>query len=44
LAIGRIATQALMKHLPQFLTNESKAVRIAAARAVLQSRMRNWVR
>jgi len=44
LAIGRIATPALMKHLPQFLTNESKAVRIAAARAVLQSRMRNWVR
>jgi len=41
LAIGRIATPALMKHLPQFLTNESKAVRIAAARAVLQSRMRN---
>ena len=41
LAIGRIATPVLIKHLPQFLTNESKAVRIAAARAVLQSRMQN---
>jgi len=40
-AIGRIATPNLMKHLPQFLTNESKTVRIAAARAVLQSRLRN---
>lgn len=41
LAIGRIATPALMKHLPQFLNDKSKAVRIAAARAVLQSRMRH---
>jgi HEAT repeat protein len=40
-AIGRIATPNLMKHLPQFLTDESKTVRIAAARAVLQSRLRN---
>lgn len=41
LAIGRIATPALMKYLPQFLQDESKAVRIAAARAVFQSRMKN---
>ena len=41
LAIGRIATPTLMEHLPQFLNDESKAVRIAAARAVLQSRMQN---
>jgi len=40
-AIGRIATPALMKHLPDLLKDESKAVRIAAARAVLHSRMKN---
>ncbi len=38
LAIGRIATPALTKHLPELLADESKAVRIAAAKAVLQSR------
>lgn len=41
LAIGRIATPKLMEHLPEFLKDPSKAVRIAAARAVLQSRIGN---
>lgn len=41
LAIGRIATPKLMEHLPDFLNSKSKAVRIAAARAVLQSRIGN---
>lgn len=41
LAIGRIATPRLMEHLPDFLKDKSKAVRIAAARAVLQSRIGN---
>lgn len=41
LAIGRISTPALMEHLPDFLNDRSKAVRIAAARAVLQSRIGN---
>jgi len=41
LAIGRIATPKLMKYLPDFLEDNSKAVRIAAARAVLQSRIGN---
>ncbi|MHC4742016.1 MAG: HEAT repeat domain-containing protein [Planctomycetota bacterium] len=41
LAIGRIATPALMEHLPDLLNYKSKAVRIAAARAVLQSRIGN---
>lgn len=34
LAIGRIRTPALTKHLPKLLKNESKIVRIAAAKAV----------
>jgi len=41
LAVGRIGTPKLMKHLPDFLRDESAAVRIAAARAVLQSRIGN---
>ena len=41
LAIGRIATPTLMRYLPELLKDESKAVRIAAARAVLQSRMKD---
>jgi hypothetical protein len=41
LAIGRIATPKLMEHLPDLLNDNSKAVRIAAARAVLQSRIGN---
>ena len=36
LAIGRICTPRLRKFLPQFLQNESKFVRIAAAKAVFQ--------
>jgi HEAT repeat protein len=36
LAIGQICTPALTKFLPQLLQNESKFVRIAAAKAVLQ--------
>jgi HEAT repeat protein len=40
LAIGHIGTPALTKYLPQFLRNESKFVRIAAAKAVFQSKMR----
>jgi len=36
LAIGRICTPGLRKFLPQLLQNESKLVRIAAAKAVFQ--------
>ena len=36
LAIGQISTVRLTKYLPQLLKNESKFVRIAAAKAVLQ--------
>jgi len=39
LAIGEICTPALEKKLPQFLKNESKFVRIAAAKAVFQCKM-----
>jgi HEAT repeat protein len=39
LAIGEICTPALEKFLPQLLKNESKFVRIAAAKAVLQCKM-----
>jgi HEAT repeat protein len=39
LAIGEICTPALEKNLPQFLKNESKFVRIAAAKAVFQCKM-----
>ncbi len=35
-AIGQIGTPTLMKFLPQLLQNQSKRVRIAAAKAVLQ--------
>jgi len=41
LAIGRIGTDALTKFLPQLLKDESKLVRIAAARAVFQCIMQN---
>jgi HEAT repeat protein len=40
LAIGEIRTAALTKYLPQLLKNESKYVRIAAAKAVFQCNMR----
>lgn len=40
LAIGQICTDALTKHLPQLLKNDSKYVRIAAAKAVFQCDMR----
>jgi len=36
LAIGQIGTTKLTKYLPQLLRNESKIVRVAAAKAVLQ--------
>jgi HEAT repeat protein len=36
MAIGQIGTPSLIKFLPQFLKNESKFVRIAAAKAVFQ--------
>ncbi len=39
LAIGEICTPALEKNLPQLLKNESKFVRIAAAKAVFQCKM-----
>lgn len=39
LAIGEICTPDLEKNLPQFLKNESKFVRIAAAKAVFQCKM-----
>ena len=41
LAIGQIRTTSLTKFLPQLLRNESKLVRIAAAKAVFQSIKRN---
>ena len=41
LAIGRIGTAALSKFLPQLLQSESKFVRIAAAKAVLECMMQN---
>lgn len=37
MAIGQIRTATLMKFLPELLKNESEFVRIAAAKAVLQS-------
>jgi len=40
LAIGHIGTPALTKYLPQLLKNESKYVRIAAAKAVFQTQKR----
>jgi len=40
LAIGHIRTPALTKYLTQLLGNESQFVRIAAAKAVFQSKMR----
>ena len=40
LAIGQICTPALTKFLPRLLRNESKFVRIAAAKAVFQCTMR----
>jgi len=39
LAIGQIGTPALVRFLPQLLKNESKLVRIAAAKAVFQHDM-----
>ena len=41
LAIGQIGTPQLTKFLPQLLKNQSKFVRIAAAKAVFQRIMRN---
>ncbi|GAF84571.1 unnamed protein product [marine sediment metagenome] len=41
LAIGQIGTASLTKFLPQLLKNESKLVRIAAAKAVFQRIMKN---
>jgi HEAT repeat protein len=41
LAIGRIGTANLTKFLPQFLKDESKSVRIAAAKAVIQCATKN---
>ena len=40
LAIGQICSPALEKNLPQLLKNESKYVRIAAAKAVFQCKMK----
>ena len=40
LAIGQICSPALEKFLPQLLKNESKFVRIAAAKAVFQCKMK----
>jgi HEAT repeat protein len=40
LAIGHICSPALEKNLPQLLKNESKFVRIAAAKAVFQCKMK----
>ncbi|MBN2136524.1 MAG: HEAT repeat domain-containing protein [Sedimentisphaerales bacterium] len=44
LAIGRIGTPELTAFLPRLLENESKAVRIAAAKAVLQGKIPNPTR
>jgi HEAT repeat protein len=41
LAIGQICTEPLTKFLPRLLRDESKFVRIAAAKAVLQCSMKN---
>jgi HEAT repeat protein len=41
LAIGQIGTASVTKFLPQLLKNESKLVRIAAAKAVLQCTAKN---
>jgi HEAT repeat protein len=41
LAIGQIGTEPLAKFLPHLLSNESKSVRIAAAKAVFQCTMKN---
>jgi len=41
LAIGEIGTESLTKFLPQLLKSESKLVRIAAAKAVLECTMKN---
>ena len=41
LAIGQVGTATLTKFLPQFLKNESKFVRIAAAKAVFQCTTKN---
>ena len=40
LAIGQICSPALEKNLPQLLKNESKFVRIAAAKAVFQCKLK----
>lgn len=40
MAIGEIATPALMKHLPPLLRDASKVVRLAAAKAVLRATSR----
>jgi HEAT repeat protein len=41
LAIGEIATEPLLKHLPSLLADSSKTVRIAAAKAVLCARTKH---
>jgi len=41
LAIGQIGTASVTKFLPHLLKNESKFVRIAAAKAVIQCTMKN---
>ena len=41
LAIGQIGSKALTKFLPRLLSDESKFVRIAAAKAVLQLQMKD---
>jgi HEAT repeat protein len=41
LAIGQIGTKSVTKYLPELLQNESKFVRIAAAKAVLQCAAKN---
>ena len=40
LAIGQIGTSQLKDYLPQLLQDESKRVRLAAAKAVLQGRLK----
>ncbi|MCK4913760.1 MAG: HEAT repeat domain-containing protein [Planctomycetes bacterium] len=40
MAIGQIKTKSLNKFLPQLLNNPSKSVRLAAAKAVFQSKIR----
>ncbi|UCG59865.1 MAG: HEAT repeat domain-containing protein [Phycisphaerales bacterium] len=41
LAIGEIGTDRLAKYLPQLLRDESKSVRLAAAKAVFRREMKN---